>query len=77
MLENAFRNGSWLDMVKEAPLYHSYLALTRAISGQTQLASCLAEIDKKYKPVQTTPIYQLLNKLNDLATIFLSCLNQQ
>ena len=77
LLENAFRNGSWIDMVKEAPLYHSYLALTRAIAGQTLLARCLAEIDKKYKPVQNQPIYLLLSKLNDLAQIFLSCLNQQ
>jgi hypothetical protein len=76
LLENAFRNGSWIDMVKEAPLYHSYLALTRAIAGQTHLAPCLAEIDKKYKPVQNQPIYLLLSKLNDLAQIFLSCLNQ-
>jgi len=25
LLESAFRNGSWLDMAKEAPLYHSYM----------------------------------------------------
>ena len=25
LLESAFRNGSWLDMAKEAPLYHSFL----------------------------------------------------
>jgi RNA polymerase primary sigma factor len=34
------------------------------------------KIDKKYKPVQTQPIYELLNKLNELATIFLQCLSQ-
>ena len=25
LLESAFRNGSWLDMAKEAPVYHSYM----------------------------------------------------
>jgi len=53
------------------------LALTRAIARQHGLIGCLADISKKYKPAQTEPIYKLLNKLNDLASIFLSCLNQQ
>jgi hypothetical protein len=25
LLESAFRNGSWLDMAKEAAVYHSYM----------------------------------------------------
>jgi len=60
LLESAFRNGSWLDMAKEAPLYHSYmckyfylcnfLALTRALASQKNLVGCLIEIDKHYKP---------------------------
>jgi hypothetical protein len=25
LLESAFRNGSWLDMAKEASVYHSYM----------------------------------------------------
>jgi len=74
ILESAFRNGSFLDMAKEAQVYHSYCALTRAIAGQKNLAACLVEIDKRYKPVQVEPIYKLLSKLNDLATIFLNCL---
>jgi len=41
------------------------------------LVNCLAEIDPKYKPTQTDPIYRLLSKLNDLAEIFINCLNQQ
>ena len=44
---------------------------------QENLVGCLIEIDKHYKPAQTSPIYQLLTKLNDLASIFLQCLNQQ
>jgi hypothetical protein len=32
LLESAYRNGSWLDMAKEASVYHSYLALTRSLS---------------------------------------------
>lgn len=50
LLESAFRNGSWLDMAKEAPVYHSYMALTRSLAGQENLVGCLIEIDKKYKP---------------------------
>ena len=51
--------------------------LTRALCKQPNLLPCLIEIDKRYKPTQTEPIYKLLGKMNDLATIFLSCLNQQ
>jgi len=76
ILESAFRNGSFLDMAKEAAVYHSFCALTRAIAGQKHLAQCLVEIDKRYKPVQVEPIYKLLSKLNDLATIFLNCLTE-
>eukprot|EP00347_Sterkiella_histriomuscorum_P017580 403348792 len=77
LLESVFRNGSWLDMAKEYEVYHSYLALTRAIATQKNLVKCLSEIDPKYKPQQTDPIYRLLSKLNDLADIFINCLNQQ
>jgi hypothetical protein len=77
ILEAAFRNGSILEISKEAETYHSYLELTRALSKQSNLLPCLIEIDQRYKPNQTEPIYKLLGKMNDLATIFLSCLNQQ
>jgi len=50
LLESAFRNGSWLDMAKEASLYHSYMALTRALASQKNLVGCLIEVDKHYKP---------------------------
>jgi len=76
ILESAFRNGSFLDMAKEANVYHSYCALTRAIAGQEKLAPCLVEIDKNYKPTQVDPVYKLLGKLNELATIFLNCLTE-
>lgn len=35
---------------------------------------CLLEIDKKYKPVQTESIYNLLKNLHGIAQIFLDCL---
>lgn len=63
-------------MAKEAQVYHSYCALARAIAGQKNLAPCLIEIDKRYKPAQVEPVYKLLSKLNDLATIFLNCLTE-
>jgi len=64
LLENSFRNGSWLDMAKEDNLYHSLLALTRAIASQSELAACLVEIGPNWKPNQTDPIYKLLEGLN-------------
>mmetsp|Transcript_44151 Transcript_44151/g.32143 ORF Transcript_44151/g.32143 Transcript_44151/m.32143 type:complete len:134 (-) Transcript_44151:1620-2021(-) len=76
-MESSFRNGSWLDMAKDSAVYHSFLALTRAIVNQKKLVPCLIEIDSRYKPLQTEPIYKLLQKLNDLAEIFINCLNQQ
>ena len=76
ILESAFRNGSFLDMAKEATVYHSYCALARAIAGQQNLAPCLVEIDRRYKPTQVDPVYKLLGKLNELATIFLNCLTE-
>jgi hypothetical protein len=76
ILESAFRNGSFLDMAKEASMYHSFCALTRALSGQKALAPCLVEIDKRFKPTQVEPVYKLVSKLNDLATIFLNCLTE-
>lgn len=77
LLESAFRNGSWLDMAKEAPVYQSYLALTRSLSTQDALLPCLVALKKKYKPNQTTAIHVLLGKLNELASIFIQCLDQQ
>ena len=77
ILENAFRNGSFLEISKEAECFHSYLALTRAICQQKNLLPVLVELDPQFKPVQTEPIYKLLAKLNDLAQIFLNCINQQ
>jgi hypothetical protein len=75
ILENAFRNGSWLEMAKEAEVFHAYFELTRAIAGHNSLIPSLLEVDKHYKPVQKDPIYKLLNSLNDLASIFTNCLN--
>jgi hypothetical protein len=51
IMENAFRNGSWLDMAKEQDLFHSYFALTRSICKQPCLRHILIELDPQYKPV--------------------------
>lgn len=42
LLEQAFRNGSWLDMTKAADVHASYLALARALAGQPKLIRCLS-----------------------------------
>jgi ubiquitin-protein ligase len=77
LLEQAFRNGSWLDMAKAAEVYHSYLALARALAGQPQLMKCLGTLDKRYKPAQRDAVHKLLKKLYELAEIFLGCLDRQ
>ena len=77
LVENAFRTGSLLDMVKFHKLYISYLRLVRVFSKNRSLSLCLLDIDPKYKPKQIEPIYKLLNKLNDLANIYNSCLQTQ
>lgn len=77
LLEQAFRNGSWLDMTKAAEVYASYLALARALASQPKLVKCLAKLDPKYKPTQRDPIQKLLRDLHGLAGIFWSCLKQQ
>jgi hypothetical protein len=41
LLEQAFRNGSWLDMAKAAEVYASYLALARSLAIQPKLVKCL------------------------------------
>ena len=74
LLEQAFRNGSWLDMTKAAEVYASYLALARALASQPRLVKCLAKLDPKYKPTQRDPIQKLLRDLHGLAGIFWSCL---
>lgn len=56
LLEQAFRNGSWLDMAKAADVYKSYLALTRSLAGQPKLLRCLAKVDPRYKPTQRDPV---------------------
>jgi NADH:ubiquinone oxidoreductase subunit E len=50
LLEQAFRNGSWLDMAKAAEVYASYLALTRSMASQPKLVKCLLKVDPRYKP---------------------------
>jgi ubiquitin-protein ligase len=64
-------------MAKAAEVYASYLALTRSLARQPKLVKCLLKVDQKYKPAQRDAIHKLLEKLNDLAEIFLGCLKHQ
>lgn len=69
LLEQAFRNGSWLDMAKAADVYSAHLgkflfifnlvsdsALVRALAGQQHLVPCLAKVDAAFKPPQRDSI---------------------
>jgi len=77
LIENAFRTGSLLDMVKFNKLYISYVRLVRVFSKNKSMAFTLLEIKSNYKPKQIEPIHKLLSKLNDLANIYNSCLQSQ
>lgn len=77
LVENAFRTGSLLDMVKFHKLYISYLRLVRVFGKNRALAHTLIDIGPKYRPKQIEPIFKLLEKLNDLANIYSSCLQSQ
>jgi hypothetical protein len=73
-LEAAFRSGSLLEMAKEFELNMAYLAFVEEIVGHPSLIDLVFDIGAEYEPRQKEPIYMLLGKLNDLGTIFLSCL---
>jgi len=77
LIENAFRTGSLLDMVKYNKLYISYLRLVRVFARSKVLHPLLFDIDAKYKPKQIEPINKLLSKLNDLANIYNNCLRSK
>ena len=51
---------------------YTIIELLRAICKQEKLLPSLIKIDKRYKPEQIEPIYVLLEKLNELGSIFLS-----
>lgn len=72
ILESALRNSSFLELSKEADVYHSYLKLLRAMCKQKNLLAALIKVDKQYKPPQIDSIFVLLGKLNELGSIFLS-----
>lgn len=75
ILEAAFRCASFLEISKQHELYHSYLDLTMAVCKQEKLLPILVEMKKCYIPNQVTPIYTLLDKVNELGKIFLNCLS--
>mmetsp|Transcript_41235 Transcript_41235/g.47493 ORF Transcript_41235/g.47493 Transcript_41235/m.47493 type:complete len:828 (+) Transcript_41235:1411-3894(+) len=77
LIENAFRTGSLLDMMSFSKLYISYLKLVRVFSKNKILSFTLIEIDPRLKPKQLEPIYKLIEKLNDLVSIYNSCLQSQ
>lgn len=76
LLESAYRCASFLEISKQHELYNSYLSLTQAICKQEHLLPLLIDIKKCYVPVQTAPICQLLEKVNELGKIFLTCLKE-
>lgn len=75
-LEAAFRSGSLLDMAKEYDLNMAYLGFVQEISTHAGLIGLVMDIGEEYEPRQKEPVHKLLTKLNDLATIFLSCLSE-
>lgn len=76
-LEAALRSGSLLEMAKEYELNMAYLGFVQEIASHPTLIDLVLDIGEEYEPRQKEPIYQLLSKINDLATIFLSCLTEE
>ena len=74
LIENAFRAGSLLDIVKFDKLYISYLRIVRVFSKVKSLSATLIEIDPRLKPQQTEPIYKLLEKMRWINKIYTTCL---
>jgi hypothetical protein len=77
LIENTFRTGSLLDMFKHADLYHSYIKLIQILTQNSHFTSLLIEIGPHFIPNQLEPICELIQKLNDLASIYTSCINNQ
>ena len=74
LIENAFRAGSLLDIVKFDKLYISYLRIVRVFSKVKSLSATLIEIDPRLKPQQTEPIYKLLEQTKRINKIYATCL---
>ena len=55
----------------------SYLGFVQEIANHPTLIALVLDIGDDYEPRQKEPVYKLLNKLNDLGSIFLNCLNEE
>ncbi|WP_210131856.1 hypothetical protein [Staphylococcus sp. GDK8D30P] len=73
-LESAFRSGSLLEMAKDFDLNMAYLGFVEELVKHEELIDVLLDIGDEYVPRQKETISNLLFKLNELGTIFLSCL---
>jgi hypothetical protein len=75
-LESALRSGSLLEMIKEFELNMSYLKFIEELAlNQVSLLPLLQEIGEDYSPRQIESVGSLLSKIDELATIFLSCMS--
>ena len=78
VLENAFRSGSILEMLKDIELFTAYLDFAATIWSNSELTVLLMEIDKEYEPVQTVSIYKLIEKFcRTCRYIFLKALSTE
>ena len=77
ILENTLANDSLLDMGKQAPLYLASLELLRGLSQQEALWPLLRELEGQWEPAQRESLFALLSRMNNLARVFLKCLDQQ
>lgn len=63
-------------MSKHPEKYKVILKLVRAFARQEQLVHALVALSPHYQPAQNESIESLLKSLNNISTIFLSCINQ-
>jgi hypothetical protein len=75
VIEQAFENDSLLEMGKIAKLYHAALGVVDGIASHESLLWLLDDLGDSWAPVQRHSISSQLQKLKQLSSIFLKCLN--
>jgi hypothetical protein len=77
-LEAALRSGSLLEMVTQYDLVMSYLQFIQELANnQPSLLPLLQEIGDQYYPRQLDSVCSLIQKIEELASVFLGLINEE
>lgn len=75
-VEDGLRAGTLLEISKHPEKFKAIFNIIRVLTRHEQLIPVLLPIDQKYQPRQIESIESLLKSLENIASIFLSCLTQ-